>query len=73
MKVCSLPLVQIAAILFLPFNYPAQLVYTAFDNDTTVGWFNQLSDCEKISCLSYLGCTSLKGVSLDLIQLALSS
>jgi 4-alpha-glucanotransferase len=60
---------------FLPFNYPRNcVVYTGtHDNDTTVGWFNQLSDYEKSAVLSYLGCTSPEGIHWDLIRLALSS
>lgn len=60
---------------FLPFNYPHNcVVYTGtHDNDTTVGWFNQLSDHEKDDVLRYLGCTSPEGIHWDLIRLALSS
>lgn len=60
---------------FLPFNYARNfVVYTGtHDNDTTVGWFNQLSDYEKSAVLSYLGCTGPEGINWDLIRLALSS
>ena len=60
---------------YLPFNYPRNcVVYTGtHDNNTTVGWFNQLSDYEKGDFLSYLGCTSSEGIHWDLIRLALSS
>jgi 4-alpha-glucanotransferase len=60
---------------FLPFNYPRNcVVYTGtHDNDTTVGWFNKLSDYEKDAVLRYLGCTSSEGIHWDLIRLALSS
>jgi 4-alpha-glucanotransferase len=60
---------------FLPFNYPRNcVVYTGtHDNDTTVGWFNQLSDYEKSAVLNYLGCTCPEGIHWDLIRLALSS
>ncbi len=60
---------------FLPFNYARNfVVYTGtHDNDTTVGWFSQLSDYEKSAVLSYLGCTSPEGIHWDLIRLALSS
>lgn len=60
---------------FLPFNYPRNcVVYTGtHDNDTTVGWFNQLSDYEKSAVLNYLGCTSPEGFHWDLIRLAFSS
>lgn len=60
---------------FLPFNYPRNsVVYTGtHDNDTTVGWFHQLSDWEKSSLLRYLGCTGSEGIQWDLIRLAFSS
>lgn len=60
---------------YLPFNYQRNcVVYTGtHDNDTTVGWFNQLSEHEKQSVLTYLGCTSSEGINWDLIRLALSS
>ena len=59
---------------YLPFNYPRNcVVYTGtHDNDTTVGWFNQLSEQEKESFLTYLGCTSHEGIHWDLIRIALS-
>jgi len=71
MKFCTLPLVQIQ---ILPFNYSRNcVVYTGtHDNDTTIGWFNQLSDHEKNAVWRYLGCTS-PGIHWDLIRLALSS
>lgn len=60
---------------FLPFNYPRNcVVYTGtHDNDTTVGWFNQLSDYEKGVVMRYLGRTSSENISWELIRLALSS
>ncbi|XHX77286.1 MAG: 4-alpha-glucanotransferase [Stenomitos frigidus ULC029] len=60
---------------FLPFNYPHRcVVYTGtHDNDTTVGWFNQLSDYEKGNLWHYLGNFSPDGIQWDLIRLALSS
>lgn len=60
---------------YLPFNYSRNcVVYTGtHDNDTTVGWFNQLSEHEKQSVLTYLGCSSSEGINWDLIRLALSS
>ena len=60
---------------YLPFNYSHNcVVYTGtHDNDTTVGWFNQLSEHEKNTVLRYLGCTSPEGIHWDLIRLALSS
>jgi len=64
-----LPLVQIRQSC--PFTR-ATVVYT-HDNDTTIGWFNQLSDHEKNAVWRYLGCTSPEGIHWDLIRLALSS
>jgi 4-alpha-glucanotransferase len=60
---------------FLPFNYRRRcVVYTGtHDNDTTAGWFNQLSDYEKGNVWTYLGCVSPDGIHWDLIRLALSS
>ncbi|HEY9844900.1 MAG TPA: 4-alpha-glucanotransferase, partial [Candidatus Caenarcaniphilales bacterium] len=60
---------------FLPFNYPRNcLVYTGtHDNDTTVGWFNQLSTHEQWMVEQYLGCFCSSGIHWDLIRLALSS
>ncbi|MBD2005167.1 MULTISPECIES: 4-alpha-glucanotransferase [Cyanophyceae] len=60
---------------FLPFNYPRNcLVYTGtHDNDTTVGWFYQLSDYERERVLRYLGCISPEGIHWDFIRLAMSS
>lgn len=60
---------------YLPFCYHRNCVaYTGtHDNDTTVGWFNQLSDYEKENLLRYLGCTSSEGIHWDLIRLALGS
>lgn len=60
---------------FLPFNYVRNsVVYTGtHDNDTTVGWFNSLSDGEKQHVMLYLGCISSEGINWDLIRLALSS
>jgi len=60
---------------FLPFNLPRNcLIYTGtHDNDTTVGWFNQLPDWEKESLLRYIGHVSPDGIHWDLIRIALSS
>ncbi len=60
---------------FLPFNYERNyVVYTGtHDNDTTQGWFSQLSEHEQGEVLRYLGCTSADGIHWDLIRLALSS
>ncbi len=59
---------------YLPFNYVRNCVaYTGtHDNNTTLGWFNELSAEEKERILFYLGCTSPEGIHWDLIRLALS-
>jgi 4-alpha-glucanotransferase len=60
---------------FLPFNYPRNcVVYTGtHDNDTTVGWFNQLADQDSKAVFRYLGCTNSTDIHWDLIRLAYSS
>ena len=60
---------------YLPFIYSRNcVVYTGtHDNDTTLGWFNQLPEYEKEAVLRYLGCTSSEGIHWDLIRLALAS
>jgi 4-alpha-glucanotransferase len=60
---------------YLPFNYPRNCIaYTGtHDNDTMVGWFNQLSDYERENVFRYLGHVSPEGIHWDFIRLALSS
>lgn len=60
---------------YLPFNYDRNfLVYTGtHDNDTTVGWYEQLKDKERDNVLTYLGCVSSEGIHWDMIRLAFSS
>jgi 4-alpha-glucanotransferase len=60
---------------YLPFIYPRNcVVYTGtHDNNTTVGWFNQISEHEKESVVRYLGTVSPEGIHWDLIRLALGS
>ncbi len=60
---------------FLPFNLPRNcIMYTGtHDNDTTIGWFEQISDYELYNLLTYIGCISPDGVHWDLIRLALTS
>ncbi len=60
---------------YLPFCYERScVVYTGtHDNNTTVGWFNQISEQERENVLRYLGTTSPEGINWDLIRLALSS
>jgi 4-alpha-glucanotransferase len=61
--------------VYLPFNYERNfVVYTGtHDNNTTVGWFNELSDNERNALLRYLGCTSSEGIHWDMIRMALGS
>ena len=56
---------------FLPFNYDRNcVVYTGtHDNDTTVGWFNQLSNDERDEVLRYLGCIDPQGIHWSLIRM----
>lgn len=60
---------------FLPFNLPRNcLIYTGtHDNDTTVGWFEQLGDYDRDNLLDYMGCVSEDGIHWDLMRLAMSS
>ncbi|MGJ3246179.1 MAG: 4-alpha-glucanotransferase [Elainellaceae cyanobacterium] len=60
---------------YLPFNYSRNyLVYTGtHDNNTTVGWYENLQDWERESLLRYLGHISPDGIHWDMIRLALSS
>lgn len=59
----------------LPFNYPRNcLVYTGtHDNNTTVGWFDQLAPQEQERVAEYLGCICGDGIHWDLIRQALGS
>ncbi|NJN58837.1 MAG: 4-alpha-glucanotransferase, partial [Leptolyngbyaceae cyanobacterium SL_5_9] len=60
---------------YLPFNYGSNyVVYTGtHDNNTTLGWFEELQDYERENLFRYLGCTSSDGIHWDLIRLAMSS
>ncbi|NDJ18768.1 4-alpha-glucanotransferase [Myxacorys almedinensis] len=60
---------------YLPFNYSTNfVVYTGtHDNDTTIGWYESLSEHEKENLLHYLGCVSPEGIHWDMIRLALGS
>lgn len=61
---------------YLPFNFRDRncVVYTGtHDNDTTVGWYEKLSEQERHSLHTYLGCVSNDGIHWDLIRLAFSS
>ncbi|MEG4803222.1 4-alpha-glucanotransferase [Microcoleus sp. ARI1-B5] len=56
---------------FLPFNYDRNcVVYTGtHDNDTTVGWFNQLQHYERDEVYRYLGCIDPQGIHWSLIRM----
>jgi 4-alpha-glucanotransferase len=60
---------------YLPTNYVHNsVVYTGtHDNDTTLGWFDQLSDYEKERLQLYVGCFSPEGIQWTMIRLALMS
>lgn len=60
---------------YLPFNFERNsVVYTGtHDNNTTVGWYDNLPEHEKHGVLGYVGCISTDGIHWDLIRLALSS
>ena len=60
---------------YLPFNHARNcVVYTAtHDNNTTLGWFEQLSAVEKKQVTEYLGCHGAWGIHWDLIRLAFGS
>ncbi len=61
---------------YLPFNFYTRncVVYPGtHDNDTTVGWFGQLSENDRNGVLAYLGEVKSWGIHWDLIQLAMSS
>ena len=60
---------------YLPFNFERNsVVYTGtHDNNTTVGWYENLPEHEKQGVLAYIGCVSSEGINWDLIRLALSS
>lgn len=59
----------------LPFNYPRNcLAYTGtHDNNTTVGWFDQLSSEDRDRLTEYLGCVCGDGIHWTLIRMALGS
>lgn len=60
---------------FLPFNFERNcVVYTGtHDNDTTQGWFSELSEYERDRLIRYLGCASEAGIHWDLIRLGMAS
>jgi 4-alpha-glucanotransferase len=75
MKVLQFAFGSDAGNPFLPYNFvPNCVVYTGtHDNDTTVGWFEKLSEWERQRFLQYLGCQTEDGIHWDLVRLALSS
>jgi 4-alpha-glucanotransferase len=60
---------------FLPFNYPRNcVVYTGtHDNNTTIGWWNELGEWERNNLLIHLGSVSEDGIQWDLIRQAMGS
>ncbi|MBD2043306.1 4-alpha-glucanotransferase [Microcoleus sp. FACHB-672] len=60
---------------YLPHNYARNTVaYTGtHDNDTTLGWFNHLSNREKEEVRRYLGRTDDEEIHWDLIRAAMNS
>lgn len=60
---------------YLPFNIDRNcVIYTGtHDNNTTVGWFNQIQDYERENVIRYLGGIGEEGIHWELIRLALSS
>lgn len=60
---------------YLPFNIDRNcVIYTGtHDNNTTVGWFNQIQDDERENVIRYLGGIGEEGIHWELIRLALSS
>lgn len=60
---------------YLPFNHVQNcLVYTGtHDNNTTVGWFQDMPEHERVFVEGYMGGLSEEGIHWDLIRLALSS
>jgi len=60
---------------YLPYNYDRNcVVYTGtHDNDTTIGWFNQLSEAEQAAVLRYLNSATDQDLHWQLIGLALAS
>ncbi len=60
---------------YIPCNYVSNsVVYTGtHDNDTTLGWFDQIGDYERDRLMQYVGCLSPEGIHWTLIRLALMS
>ncbi|NER37303.1 MAG: 4-alpha-glucanotransferase [Oscillatoria sp. SIO1A7] len=61
---------------YLPFNFQTRnfVVYPGtHDNNTTVGWFEELAEHERAGLLAYLGHISTDGIHWDLIRLSFSS
>jgi 4-alpha-glucanotransferase len=75
MKVLHFAFGSDAGNAFLPFNYPRNcVVYTGtHDNNTTVGWWNDLGEWDRNNLLIHLGSVSEDGIQWDLIRQALGS
>jgi 4-alpha-glucanotransferase len=60
---------------FLPFNYPRNcVVYTGtHDNNTTIGWWEQIGDWERQNAMTHFGAVSHDGIHWDLIRQAMGS
>jgi len=60
---------------YLPHNYDSNcIVYTGtHDNDTVVGWYQQLKKKDQMFAREYLGIRNARDISWDLIRLAMSS
>ncbi|NTW01460.1 MAG: 4-alpha-glucanotransferase, partial [Oscillochloris sp.] len=74
MKVLHFAFGDDAANPYLPHNYePGCVVYSGtHDNDTTVGWFNEISEAERETIRLYLGRNGTD-IAWDLFRLALMS
>ncbi len=61
--------------LYLPHNIDRNfVVYTGtHDNDTTVGWFTQATEYEKLRLVNYVGAFEASSVHWAMIRLAMSS
>lgn len=74
MKVMQFGFSDVGAHIYLPHNYEKNCVaYTGtHDNDTTVGWFKQLSEEERWKVLAYVG-EARDGVHWSLIRAVMNS
>src|SRR5438046_9519872 len=74
MKVSHFDFPHPSAHIYLPHNFEKNCVaYTGtHDNDTTLGWFKQLSEDERWKVVSYLG-TTQDGIHWALIRATMNS